>query len=108
MRAVLRRERRRTEGRPHMAALVDVDTIVAASPAFADVASGEQTRRILAASAAVEAFVGRPLAQATHTERHAPGPSRVIYLRATPVASISSITYGRDATALVVDDDYSI
>jgi hypothetical protein len=91
-----------------MAALVDVDTVVGASPSFGDVAGPEQARRILAASAAVEAYVGRPLAQATFIETHSPGAARRIYLRVTPVASVASITDGRDATALVADDDYSI
>lgn len=88
--------------------LIDEDTIIAAVPSFADVDASERTRRILAASAAVEGYVGRPLAQATFTETHRPESTRTIWLRVTPIVSISSITYGRDATALVPDDDYSI
>lgn len=92
-----------------MGALVSVATVEGAYPAFSDVAAGEQTRRILAASASVEAFVGRPLAQATFVETHRPESSRRLYLRATPIASITSIVYGVPGSqATLATADYSV
>lgn len=87
-----------------MGALVSVATVEAASPAFADVADGEQARRILAASASVEAYVGRPLLQATFTETHRPENSRMIYLRVTPVSSVTSIVYGPSGSQTTITD----
>jgi hypothetical protein len=83
-----------------MPALVEEDTIIAAVPSFADVAEAERARRIAAASASIEAYVGRPLLRGTYTETHRPGPTRVVYLRATPVVSVSSVAVGHPATAL--------
>lgn len=91
--------------------LVDAATVEAAYPAFSSVAGEEQTRRILAASAAIEAYVGRPLGLTTvAAEPHRPENTRRIYLRVCPVVSISSVVYGRPGAqmSLTADADYSI
>lgn len=84
--------------------LISVDTIVGAYPDFANLTSGEQTRRIAAATASVEAFVGRPLGLTTATETRRPDGSRLLYLKITPVVSIASIVYGKSGSTTAITD----
>jgi hypothetical protein len=92
-----------------MAALISVETMEAASPSFADLSDAEQTRRLAAATAAIENYVGRPLARATRTETHRPESSWRIYLRAIPVESVTSVVAGRTGSTTTLDaDQYSV
>jgi hypothetical protein len=92
-----------------MASLISVETMEAASSSFADLSEAEQTRRLAAATAAIENYVGRPLARATRTETHRPESSWRIYLRATPVESVTSVVAGRTGSTTTLDaDQYSV
>jgi hypothetical protein len=90
--------------------LITEDEAEASWPGFADLDADERASLLLAATAAVEAAIGRTIGLATHAaERHRPEATRKIYLHHYPVASIATIEYGRAGSRVAIStDDYEL
>lgn len=89
--------------------LITSAELLAAWPGLASLPTDEQAALVLAATAAVEGYVGRPLGRGEVVEAHRPGSTRMIYLEVTPVASVTSIVSGWAGSAVtLVAGDYEV